>query len=257
MQSNYSHIVTAETVAILPAPILWAAAQFASADLSRPAISRIQIERTQWNVKIRSVDGHRAFRATLDTSGAEPDMAYWPVPDQQLLLPAADWLKPGKLLTADWAHLKPDGTAHIINHAGATVEIRQWSNAENLEQFPNVDQVWPTEFECEPMAPINLNANYLESIAKVAARLSGKKSQQIQVETGNECSPLQFSSHYRDTDQRLEYLLMPVQARHTSGRLAERIERQRQKESDARELAAFRARELAQLPTISRELAHV
>ena len=255
---NFHDIATAETVAILPPRILWAAAQFASTDKGKPALTTIQAEQSEagGSLTIRSVDGHRAFRTMLPAQ-----LAYIQSPDPaELRIDASQWRTIGRILSAEHAHLKSDGTAHLINSKGLTVEIRQWQTP-IADKFPNITQIWPDQFPCEPGLPVRVDAAYVAQIATVAAKLS--PSATVSFETGTTTSPMQWLATYAQGEHtaEVEVLLMPVQVRNSGPRYqfleAERAARELAARRDARELAAFRARELAQLPTISRELAHV
>lgn len=239
---NLSDLITDQTAAILPAPILWAAAQFASKDEGRLALTSIQIQRHDSGaVTVRSCDGHRAFRITLTIEHAHSSAA-------ELKVSAADWSKPGRLLTAaQWIQIKTDGTAAAIAHDGSIAELRTWK--ENPYQFPNLDQCWPTEYDCEPGAIITTDANYLLSFATVAAELSPKAH--ITLETSQPNQPLQLTANCRDYGAKLEFLLMPVQIRdnpHPS--IEAKRERERQRRADARELETYRAAAATKLPTL-------
>ena len=251
---NLSALITAQTAAILPAPILWAAAQFASKDAGKAALCQIQLTRSDSGaVTVRSVDGHKTFRVTLPAELAHLEAA-------ELLIPAAEWTKPGKLLTAaEWVQLRTDGTAAAVRADGLSVELRQWfdpnrpgASQEYRPQFPNLDQVWPDRFECEPGALIGANGNYLSTIATVAAKLS--PSGWVTMESNAPTQPLQFTAPYRETDAVLQFLLMPVQIRNSADAIASqeaKRDRDRQRAADAAELERYRQAAATQLPAVA------
>jgi hypothetical protein len=241
---NLSDLITDKTAAILPAPILWAAAQFASKDQGKPALTNIQIQRNENStVTVRSTNGHQAFRITLPAEHAYSSAA-------EIKVPSADWSKPGKLLTAaEWIHLKTDGTAAAVSFQGQTVELRTFNPDPYAAQFPPLDSVWPTEYPCEPGQVMAFNANYLTTFATVAAKLS--PAGLIRLETSEAHRPAQLSADFRETGAKLEFLLMPVeiQDQYCPSRLA-KIDRDHRRLTDARELKTYRAASVAKLPTL-------
>ena len=232
---NLSDLITDQTAAILPAPILWAAAQFASKDQAKAALCQIQLTSNEdGTVTVRTTNGHQAFRITLTAEYAYSSAA-------EIKVPAADWAKPGKLLTsAEWCHLKTDGTAAAVTFMGQVAELRSFTPDPYAPEFPPLDNVWPTDYCCEPGQVMAFNGNYLAAFATVAAKLS--PSAIIKLETSEANTPAQLSADFRETGATLEFLLMPVQLRdnYYPSRLA-KIERDRQRRDDARELETYRA----------------
>lgn len=248
MHDVFSPIATDQTVFILPAPIAWAAAQFASKDTAKGALVYIQIQRNDnGTVTVRSLDGYRAFRVIL------PDNLAFSTADE-FLIPAAEFAKPGKLLTAEWLHFRNDGTAAAISPSGAIVELRQWTRDNHPPTFPNVDQVWPDswQYHCEPGAIMGANGSYLATIANVAHKLSANGV--LTIETANHNAPMNFTAEYRDTDARLEFLLMSVQLRSDEHKRRQdaKKERDEQRLHDAKELAAYRAGKMPALPELAK-----
>jgi hypothetical protein len=244
---NLSDLITDQTAAILPAPILWAAAQFASKDQAKakPLLLNIQIQRNEsGTVTIRSCNGHQGFRITLPAEYAYCNAA-------EIKVPAADWSKPGKLLTAaEWCHLKTDGTAAAVSFTGQIAELRSFNPDPYAAEFPRLDNVWPTEYPCEPGRIMAFNANYLAGFANVAAKLS--PAALIKLETNKANTPAQLTAEYRETGATLEFLLMPVEIRNDGYCPSKeaKIERDRQRRADARELEAYRAAAATKLPTL-------
>jgi len=241
---NLSDLITDSTAAILPAPILWAAAQFASKDQAKPGLHNIQVQLNEnGTVTTRSTNGHQAFRITLPTEYAYSSAA-------EIKVPAADWVKPGKLLTsAEWCHLKTDGTAAAVTFAGQVAELRSFTPDPYAAQFPPLDSVWPTEYPCEPGQIMAFNGTYLAAFATVAAKLSAAGL--IRLETSEANAAAQLTADFRKTGATLEFLLMPVQIRdqYCPSRLA-KIDRDHQRLSDARELETYRAASAAKLPAL-------
>ena len=239
---NLSELISDNTAAILPAPILWAAAQFASKDQYKEAILSIQVTRNEnETVTLRSCNGHTAFRINLSAEFAHSSSA-------EIRVIASDWIKPGKLLTsAEWIHLKTDGTAAAIAHDGKIAELRAWRAG--VYEFPNLDRVWPTNYQCEPGQIMALNGAYLAAIATVAAKLSPTGI--IALETSEANTPAQLTADFRDSGAKLEFLLMPVQLRNNycPSRLA-KIDRDHRRLADARELDTYRAASVAKLPAL-------
>lgn len=242
---NLSELITDQTAAILPAPVLWAAAQFASKDQAKAPLLNIQIQRNEsGSVTVRSTNGHQAFRITLPAEHAYSNAA-------EIKVPAADWSKPGKLLTAaEWCHLKTDGTAAAVSFIGQIAELRSFTPDPYAAEFPRLDNVWPTEYPCEPGQIMAFNGNYLAAFGTVAAKLSPNAI--IKLETNEAHTPVQLTANYRETGATLEFLLMPVQIRndeHCPSKEA-KIKRDRQRRADARELETYRAAAATKLPAL-------
>lgn len=247
MNDVFLPIATEQTTIILPAPIAWAAAQFASKDTTKGALVYIQIQRNgNETVTVRSTDGHKAFRVILPNN-----LAYSTV--GEILIPAAEFSKHGKLLTAQWLHFRNDGTAAAINPAGSIVELRQWTRDNYPPTFPNVDQVWPDswQYHCEPGTIMGVNGSYLATIGTVCHKLS--LNSVLTIETANHNAPMNFTADYRDTDARLEFLLMPVQLRNDEHKRRQdaKKERDERRARDAKELAAYRAGRMPSLPELA------
>ena len=242
---NLSDLITDQTAAILPAPILWAAAQFASRDQAKAPLLNIQIQRNEnGTVTVRSCNGHQGFRITLPAEYAYSNAA-------EIKVPAADWSKPGKLLTAaEWIHLKTDGIAPAVSFIGQIVELRRFNPDPYAAEFPRLDNAWPTEYPCEPGQVMAFNGNYLAAFGTVAAKLSPNAI--IKLETNEAHTPAQLTADYRETGAKLEFLLMPVQIRNDGYCPSKeaRIERDRQRRADARELEAYRAAAATKLPAL-------
>lgn len=241
---NLSDLITDQTAAILPAPILWAAAQFASKDAAKAALNNIQIQRNECGtVTVRSCNGHQGFRITLSAEIAHANAA-------EIKVLAAEWIKPGKLLTAaEWVHLKTDGTAAAVSFTNQTVELRTFSPDPYAAEFPNLDQAWPAKYDCETGQIMAFNGTYLAAFATVAAKISPKGI--ITLETSEANAPAQLTAEFRETGATLEFLLMPVQIRNNPHPSIEaKRERERQRLADARELDAYRAAAATKLPTL-------
>lgn len=241
---NLSDLITDKTAAILPAPILWAAAQFASKDQVKPALHNIQVQLNETGtVTVRSTNGHQALRIALPAEYAHSTAT-------EIKVPAADWVKPGKLLTsAEWCHLKTDGTAAAVTFAGQVAELRSFTPDPYAAEFPPLDNCWPTEYPCEPGQIMAFNGAYLATFATVAAKLS--PAGLISLETNEANTAAQLTAQFRETGATLEFLLMPVQIRgqYCPSRLA-KIDRDHQRRADARELETYRAASVAKLPAL-------
>jgi hypothetical protein len=241
-----SDLISPQTVAIMPAPILWAAAQFASKDPARQALCQIQLIRHESGaVTVQSCDGHKAFRITLPAELVHLE-------GSELLAPAAEWAKPGKLLTAaEWVHLRNDGTAAAIRADRQTVELRTFQPDPHPHLFPSLSQIWPDRFHCEPGCPIGANGAYLASIATVAAKLC--PSGCVTMGSNSPFNPLQFTADYRDSGAMMQFLLMPVQLRTDEHRRRQeaRAELEAQRAADAQELKRYRLAAATKLPAVA------
>jgi hypothetical protein len=206
----------ASTLAILPAPILYIAAQFASKDEAKQVLQCINVRTsTDGNITIESTDGHRAFRFTI------PCGDLWHTFARDIKLNSATLRK--RISYAHFAVVKNSGVIDFLggkiskgkDHPPTTfIESRLYEHAGSAFTFPSIDSIWPDKFNNQPQAPIAFNASYLASFLDEVTRYSYNGV--VKMETNAPSNPLVFTCKpdlHGLTDCLMEYLLMPVQLR--------------------------------------------
>jgi hypothetical protein len=240
-----------ETItATLPPAILWAAAQFASSDPAKDVLTFIQVTKNDDGyISIITTDGCRAFRVIL------PPCEDYSLSTDQLLIRAAGFKKVGGLLKGKLAvfgeTVNPDmpsgdltSVCRIIGHKSETVEFREASlGGKYAPIYPNVPQLWPDTFICEPGLPIAFNSTYVAEFMKVADKLSHNGV--VSVVSNYPTTPVVFSCGWDTASDgiQINYLLMPVQLQTDEFKSLESVykDKQQTKANDARELAAYRS----------------
>jgi hypothetical protein len=225
-----------DCTAVLPYWPIWAAAQFASTDEAKHLLQFVHVWQDGDVLQIESTDGHRAFRYRLpawstETYGNGAATAQlptlWRVPAQGLLLHAKALRKAvsyAKLLTvthgmrAVFHGGKKEALTELssVNLAGH-YSVNTADDCGKVGTYPNINQLWPDKFSCEPGKPWAFNATYLKEWCAVVEKLSHNGVTRTQ---GNSATtPFTFNCSYvprigqHAKEPELELLLMPVQIR--------------------------------------------
>lgn len=222
--------------AVLPYWPIWAAAQFATTDEAKQLLQFVHVWQDGDVLQIESTDGHRAFRYRLPAGSTEtygngaataqlPTL--WRVPAQGLLLHAKALRKAvsyAKLLTvthgmrAVFHGGKKEALVELssVNLAGH-YSVNTADDCGKVGTYPNLNQLWPDKFSCEPGEPWAFNAIYLKEWCAVVEKLSHNGVTRTQ---GNSATtPFTFNCSYvprigqHAKEPELELLLMPVQIR--------------------------------------------
>jgi hypothetical protein len=208
----------AEVLAQLPAQLLHVAAQFASKDPAKPAINVVHVLRIAetGRIKIEATNGHIAFRCYLPE--AQPDDAaggFW-MQCNELFLSREAFAKRPPYSTL--ALIRADGEARLYGaRKGAALSLQEsrplaGHPCECGTPFPNLDQVWPGEFNNAPGAPIGANADYLAVICKAISTYT--ENAVVRWACNCPTTPLHFEAATPD-GVLMQFLLMPVQMRTT------------------------------------------
>jgi hypothetical protein len=191
--------------ASLPAPLLYAAAQFCKKyvdqDSSTEPLSLINLKLDGKQLVIRATNGTIAFRCRLDA-------------DQFTLSPGLDELQvPAEVFTkpcakADVASFK--GDAVILGTAqGITKEIRPIAWRKTVK-FPNLDQCWPDSYSYDIGATIGLGADLLHRISGVIKKISPNGHMKFHFNTPNTPVWIEAAAETYLCEIAVEVLLMPV-----------------------------------------------
>ena len=190
----------------VPADLLWAAAQFASDDASKPSISNISISQSEGKLRLHSTNGTIAFRVEVSTGSQESVL---------IQVCAAPFRKGSPKVGGTW-ELHIDGQASLRDRKGQLVSACEWMPPAHDRgyQFPNIDRLWPVGAIAPKDKPVNswaFDANRMAVITKVVAKLLDNAV--VHVFHHAELQPFRFYSSLPDDRGTLQFLLMPVQVR--------------------------------------------
>lgn len=203
----------APLLAQLPAHLLHIAAQFASKDAAKEAITVINIKRDGEQLRIASTNGHYAFRCRI---AADPDClrGAWLLHDE-LSLRADNFRK--RCNYAQQVLISANGEARFFGakrgEALGLLEGRPYGVLRPAYQVPfppSFDQLWPDSHSNTPGAPVAFDASYMAEICAVVSRYS--ENSVLRWESNAPTTPLTLTAT-TEQGERLEFLLMPVQVR--------------------------------------------
>ena len=204
-------------IALVPAQLLWAAAQFASTDKCKELLTTICINTKDFDsgcyLEIASTDGHRLFKAVIPYS--EHFFAYSDLIDKEKGFMV--FAKPLKKAVsyAQYAVIRKSGQVEFMGGKKSTTDFlcsvnasaREWQDA----TYPNYNQLIPKSFGINTEKPIAFNAGYLSDFCKVVSKLSPNGTVKMQRNSHN--TPAVFDCDYcliDETSIKLECLVMPV-----------------------------------------------
>jgi len=216
--------------AFLPVQLLHVAAQFASIDDAKQTMTSILVRPTyrSGGIQIDSVDGHRAFSVTC------PDPT-WECEKPMLLSAKAFKKRIPYAVAAELGNVVGDGNARILGGkqtpnvspgeaSGNGLAFMQsipalWQPAyafegDPAEQYPKVDQIWPSQFGNETEAPITFNAAYLCDFLAEVKRYS--TNDLVTMQRNGAHNPAVFTAKMSGAwldEVEMRFLLMPVQIR--------------------------------------------
>ena len=214
---NPSILAEDPVVALVPAKLLWAAAQFASTDECKELLTTIclntKVSDSGCYFEIASTDGHRLFRAVIPYS--EHFFAYSDLIDREKGFKI--FAKPLKkaVTYAQYAVVRKSGQVEFIGGKKSATDLlcsvnanaREWQNA----TYPNYNQLIPQSFGANSEKPIAFNARYLSDFCKVVDKLSLNGTVKMQRNSSN--TPAIFDCDYcliDETTIKLECLIMPA-----------------------------------------------
>lgn len=218
---------TAMPTALLPAQLLYVAAQFASIDDTKQTLTGILVRPAMdGGVKIDSTDGVRAFSVTCPN-------ATWECETPMLLSAKTFKKRIPYAVIAELGNTVGDGNARIL---GGKATSRTAAESENglsfmqsmpalwepaytftgdpVKAYPNVDQIWPDQFGCNTDAPIAFNAALLADFLAEVKRYS--TSDLVIMQRNAAHNPMVFTAKMSGAwldEIEMRFLLMPVQIR--------------------------------------------
>lgn len=204
-------------IALVPAQLLWAAAQFASTDECRELLTTIclntKVSDSDCYLEIASTDGHRLFKAVVPYS--EHFFAYSDSIDKEKGFKIL--AKPLKKAVsyAKYAVIRKSGQVEFMGGKKSATDLlcsvnanaRGWQDA----PYPNYNRLIPESFGANSEKPIVFKAAYLSDFCKVVSKLSPQGTVKMQRNSDN--TPAVFDCDYCLIDGahiKLECLIMPV-----------------------------------------------
>ena len=211
-------------VALVPAQILWAAAQFASTDECKEPLCSVCLRTVACDhgpaVEITSTDAHRLFRAVIPST--EHFFGYSDTIDNEkgFKLKAKPLKK--RVAYAHYALIRKSGIVEFIggkkakkadtlpteNLSSVYASAHPWDDA----AFPQTGQLWPDKFGLHSEKPIVFNAGFLADFCNVVSKLSPNSI--VKMERNSNNTPAVFSCDCEvfsvEKCIKLECLIMPV-----------------------------------------------
>ena len=219
---------TIMSTAFLPVQLLHVAAQFASIDDAKQLLMGILVRPAEGGgIRIDSTDGVRAFSVTC------PDTT-WECEKPILLSAKAFKKRIPYAVAAELGNTVGGAVARILGGktrdgmldtaSGKGLAFMQsipalWQPAyafegDPAEQYPKVDQLWPSQFGCDTAAPIRLNAALLCDFLAEVKRYS--TNDLVTMQRNGPINPAVFTAKMSGTwldEVKMRFLLMPVQIR--------------------------------------------
>ena len=204
-------------IALVPAQLLWAAAQFASTDECKELLTTICINTKVFDsdsyLEIASTDGHRLFKAVIPYS--EHFFAYSDLINKEKGFKISAKSLKKAVSYAQYAIIRKSGQVEFMGGKKSTTDLlcsvnasaREWQDA----TYPNYNQLIPKSFGTNTEKPIAFNASYLSDFCKVVSKLSPNGTVKMQRNSNN--TPAVFDCDYcliDETSIKLECLIMPV-----------------------------------------------
>ena len=203
------------TSAILPAQMLYVAAQFASVNPPKLRLTGVLVRPAKdGGIRIDSSDGIRAFSVTC----SDP---IWHC-DTPLLLNAKSFAK--RIGYAKTVNIEADGDiASVFGGRNDAINLMQgipWRlrldgfKGDPIAQYPDIDSLWPNSFSNSPARPVGFNARSMADFLKQVERYSWNGV--VRMELNGATNPLVLTStavDYGLNNVEMRYLLCPVQIR--------------------------------------------
>ena len=211
-------------VALVPAQILWAAAQFASTDECKELLTNVCLRTVALKdgpaVEITSTDGHRLFRAVIPST--EHFFGYSDTIDNEkgFKLKAKPLKK--RVAYAHYALIRKSGVVEFIGgKKRKTADTLPTDNLSSVHAsshpydeaiFPHTGNLWPDRFGRDTDKAIAFNASYLSDFCNVVSKLSLNGTVKMERNSNNTPAVLTCDCDVFSVEDcvTLEYLIMPV-----------------------------------------------
>lgn len=189
--------------ALLPAQLLYVAAQFASNDEYKEVINSINVKRNDDTITIISTDGHRAFKVSFEMN------EQYHMDEEELNIHFKAFKK--RVAKARYVRLS-DNIAEFRDVNGQMLSMQPIQHVSGT--YPNFNtSIWPDTYQNNPEEAISFNAKYLADFLTEISRFSDNGN--VIMQTNTPRTPLQFNGTLEVFGDLFEafYLLMPVMIR--------------------------------------------
>ena len=157
---------------VIPAQLLYVAAQFSALDDYKQMLTCVNVKKDQEKIQITSTDGHRAFRVTFETNAH-----YYMGEDEVNILAKTVKKRVGK---ARYAKIRDNVVEYTdINRSMLMINPTEHHKGD----FPDVNSVWPTEYNNDPHLPIGFNPRLLSEFLVEVSRFG--VNCMVKMETNN------------------------------------------------------------------------
>lgn len=188
--------------AILPAQLLYIAAQFVSTDECKAIITAVNIKQKDDVITISSTDGYRAFRVSFEINEK------YHMDDEELNLHYSTFKK--RIAKAQFVRIDNENATFTGDKCETVIR----SIEPVAGDYPNLNApIWPDTYHNDPNAPIAFNPRFLAEYLTEMNRYS--YIPKVKMEVNKPAAPMQFSATIEPFGDEFEtqYLLMPVQMR--------------------------------------------
>ena len=180
----------------LPAQIVYTASLFVSSYEHKKLLMSVNVRKENNKITITSTDGHRAFRCSFDVNET------YNMEEGSMNLKISAFKK--RIPKAKVVELS-DNKATFKDEKDNVIVINPYETM--IGVYPNVDNVWPSEYHNNSEEPITFNPELIVPYFTELKRYGNN----VKMETNKNHNPLQFSGTIEDFET--QFLLMPVQVR--------------------------------------------
>ena len=212
LETQSTSFQESKIIGCLPYQLLHIASHFASKDESKQLLQIIHVRLEKGLIRIASTDGHRLFKVEFKSN---EETFYLDDDVTELKLDSRAFKKSN--LKAEKVIIHNNGFSQVFNkkHRFSIDPVNPIFWKSSIEgTYPNIDQLIPESFTNEPGKPIAFNASYLADFGKVVGKVSNGV---IKMFSNTPTTPMIFETACNLEgleDNKIQYLLMPVQVRH-------------------------------------------
>lgn len=211
LETQTTNFQESKIIGCLPYQLLHIASHFSSKDEARQLLQIIHVRLEKGLTRIASTDGHRLFRFEFKSNNKN---FYLDDDVKELKLDSRAFKKSN--LKAEKVIIFENGFSQVFNkkHRFGIDPVNPIFWKSSIEgTYPNIDQLIPESFTNEPGKAIAFNASYLADFGKVVTKASNGV---VRMFTNAPTTPMIFEAACNIEgleDNKIQYLLMPVQVR--------------------------------------------
>jgi len=212
LETQTTNFQESKIIGCLPYQVLHIASHFSSKDEAKQLLQIIHVRLEKGLIRIASTDGHRLFRFEFKSNEKN---FYLDDDVKELKLDLRAFKKSN--LKAEKVIMHNNGFSQVFNkkHRFGIDPVNPIFWKSSIEgTYPNIDQLIPDSFTNQPGKAIAFNASYLADFGKVVTKASNGV---VRMFTNAPTTPMIFEAACNLEgleDNKIQYLLMPVQVRH-------------------------------------------